>query len=319
MLNIFAEALTERDDTTKQFVLNSHSYPLIKELCFRFHWRVGDVRTDTKSIESGKASFIMFDKYRVPVVEVFTDGDYNHDTGKIENIKYVVESSYLVASNRKSHKEIISHKIPYIIKALKDRLPSIESPITGFANAARNVIGQYERWMINSFGKVDVNLHTMGLNATDIFMLLNSYFNRSPLTDENKYKAVLDIFESARNNKDAMQARLRECLTNPFYFIHSSGDTGVYVTKLVSKEGSYQEFEMLEPPRYAPHLRDLEDELPVLTMMKVMDESEGAGGGFASGIPRKDKYYDDLEINTYYNYDSYLGSVYTMVVPCPTL
>lgn len=316
MLHMYTENMTDSD---KAVVQNSKSYPLIRELVHAFGWRVVGFAKDRNSIEAGQQTFLMVDKLFMPVGEAYVVGSYDCLKQDYEDVQYCVTSNLISSRGHgRDCRTYKSKKIPYLIKNIKSKTVAKDEPENYFYTTLKTSVSHYHDGARSSIGKVDIGFHSLNLTTDDVYMLLRSKLSGGILEDENKYKVALDLLESCKDNKRALEEKMQENLANPFYYIHTFAEAnGVYLSKVVCKE-SYKDYEIVEPPVYYSDLSELENELPVLTMMKVLNESE-ADIRSVNGIPRLDRYYPELEISTYYDWHSQMPSTVRMVIPCPSV
>lgn len=307
LTNIFAENIINNTDDV-QSIKDSYSYPLIKELSHKFGWRVGGFGgSRSESIEAQRRAFVMVDKYCVPVANVYVEGEYDHKNSEYKEHKYVVESRYLDTRTN----QVSSKKLSYVIRGVKNKCRTTGDKLDyAYMRHTEEAIRYFREHLKRSVGKVSIGYHELDLSTEDIHRLLASHFKGELLRDQTKYKEALDLLESAEQNNAKLLEKTNEYLCKPFYVLHSFDNRGVYLTKMIT-EGEYK---ILEYPKYYSHFSELESEFPVLTMLKVSEESNEDTPN-SSGLPKLDKFYEGLDMASYYSFDR--GSVITfLVMPC---
>ena len=325
--NVFAEKLSN-DTVVQNTVEQSKSYPLIRELAFSFGWRVGEVVTHSSSIEAGRQAFVMYDKNRLPIAQVFVRGvidTFNFDKQEYEETQYVVWSPRLIHKRGRSDVErhsYISNKVPYIARNLKNLAKTTNFDDMMLSAAFTPALEFLDRRIRSEVGSTSVNLFSMDLSAEDIYELLDSKFNGTILTDESKYKKALDLFNKSKDNRSQIRERLEEVFGGDMVIVHATTQSGLYVTKVRVPRQEGKEvfdcnlFEVIESPRYVESFTDLENEYPMLTLAKAGHEELNIGEGRFSGIPYGAHMLEGLDIATDYNH---IGSIVVgaMVMPCP--
>lgn len=323
MLHMFAENVAN-DELIVRTVKDSKSYPLIRELVHAFKWRVVGISTYGDSIEVGNQQFLMVDECRMPVASVYVEGDgnFNHDTKQYDDIKYCVSSKLISGRGygRNAH-TYKSNKIPYLIKNLKKKTTASEGQ-NQLVNFLGTCVGQFRNGLEQVVGRERVSMHDLKLTPDDILGLLEHYFKSKPIYDESKYKTALDLFGEADQNKSELNNRWRDALWGSFNFIYAVDKVGLYRVKASIEDVDMSNFlprsvKTIEPPVFYNDLSELEDEIPALTMLKVLNEGNTEGAKSIYGVPQTDKFYDELDMSSYYMFNTNFPFVTGLIVPCP--
>ena len=300
------------NEELEQTIKNHETFPLVRELCFKFNLRVlcetelGGLRSAIQMcLPNGMAvGKVYMGKNRDDQTEFcYRTPYYKKDRGSSDEDKQTIRSV----------------KIPSLIATLKrvGAIPSVEK--------------MYEKKMSKLGDAIDIMQTAMGstfkstseLHADEIQALICAFLGESPngnhiTIDTIKCKKVLDKYNEADRVRVKKLEEVGRFFLNPFYMVgaDSFGHFIVGKVKLVGDVND-KKYEIVEPFKRYADINEREDLIPVMTMTKLAYQGNDRSHRLQNGyIPVTDMYDENLDALFFYTGQPTHYDYVWMATPC---
>lgn len=299
----------------------SDMFPLVRELEFKYGLKVvrkGQARNSRGY--TALSTWLMAHKNGLMVCEVFASAT----GGKNKDEKEFCYRSPFYSKARGSNYEDRSTIRSTKVSALMATLTRQEVVPTAFKLTEKILAGcdNAKSIMLHALG--DSNKRT-GFSADEVHALLTMVLGKSPdgedhVVDLNKCKRTLDEMDASDKLKQEKVERTRKMFCEPFFFVgvDEKGDylVGKYKHKLKPKTelaDGESRYETLEPMKRYRSYTEVQDLIPVMTMVTQIYEGKRATGG----MPVTDEYNQDLDAVFFFHGTPTDYECAYMVTPCP--
>ena len=302
-----------RDETAYEALKASPTFPLVRELEFKFGLKI--IRYDTMYPDGRRDMCQMGHKNGLSVCKVWTA---QNREGQLE---YFYRSPFFLkdrGESREDKETLHSVKMSALMATLTRRkvVPSMDDLTRGNTRHLRNAVELMKKSIGSSSKQF---LFTQDeLHAILLMALGKSPSNDWVKVDQNKCQETLDKCEAADKVRKTKREEVDRVFRNPFYMIgvDTRGDYLIGKFKLSNShpQGSEAMWETVESFKRYRSYEQVPELIPLMTMVKVAHENSQYRK--AGVLPVTDIYDEGLDTVFFYNTSPTDYDCAWMVTPC---
>lgn len=309
----------------EQAILKNRAFPLVRELAFKYQLKVLRAIVSREDAHEGIAFVVAPTEGTgagFPIGEVACITERTFVQGEAVFTDYFAFYTPFYQKTRgrteRDRGTLKSKKLVSLITTIKkvDAIPDGEEIIAYHIRSMKDGI----RRASNSMGSV--GKHTF-LEHEQLQKIIDLAINNKPLTSDLLAicKKQLDIYNESDKLLENKVSEVRRLFGKSFHAIGANrfGDIFVGVMSADIDSKAYtpdsNRFNVLKPFRRVKSFEEAPDVLPIMTMLKVMNEGEGREL-IANFIPMKAHFYPELDlVSEYYSYPSLYDFIWVLT-PC---
>jgi hypothetical protein len=294
-------------DELEQTIRQHETFPLVRELCFKFNLRV----LCEAELGGHQSAIQMCLPNGMAVGKVYTR---KNTEAKLE---YCYRTPYYKkdrGSSEEDKETLRSVKVSTLVSTIKrvKAIPSVEKML----DKKMSKLGDAKDLMEKALGSTYKS--TSELQADEIHALLCAFLGETPngnhlTVDTIKCKKVLDKYNEADRVRVKKLEEVGRFFLNPFYMI-GADNFGHFIVGKVKLTGEKQ-YDIIEPFKRYKDITEREDLVPVMTMTKLA--YDGKGHRLQNGyIPVTDMYDENLDAVFFYHTQATHYDYIWMATPC---
>ena len=295
----------------------SPAFPLVRELEFKHGLKVlRKTRTQTRDYTNFDEAWLLVNRYGIAIGKA-----YAHTVeGKTE---YCYRSPFYKkerGSNNVDRETIHSNKISSLMATISRH--GVIPPLAEMEKKKTRAVAH----LMNMVHKAQGSSHkTIEFTSNELHAVLLMALGKSPnsewvTVDQNKCIEALDKWEEADRVSKRKIEEGRRMFANPFYLVGVDEFNDFLIGKFKVVQYSEHEVttEVIEPFKRYRSYDEVQDLIPIMTMVKLAFESNDNVRKLKCGMPIFDGFDENLDTSFYYNSSPTEYDHVYMATPCPT-